>query len=91
VTGIVSLILWRDGDGVAEICHPGAARSTMRARVAFWRCCLGSSRQGRQWRKLPVLVLIGVIGASLLYGDGVITGDFGALGDGGPKTGGGPV
>ena len=46
----------------------------MRAKAAFWRCC-------RWWRPAgsPTapgcrsLVLIGVIGASLLYGDGVIT------------------
>ena len=46
----------------------------MKARAASWRCCLwsGPSRVA-DGAKLPILVLLGVVGAALLYGDGVIT------------------
>src|SRR5712671_1413797 len=74
VTGIVSLILWAlmamvslkyvtlvlraDNDGEGGIL-------ALLSLVAAGRVANGA--------RLPVLVLIGVIGASLLYGDGVIT------------------
>ena len=46
----------------------------MTARAASWRCCRWSARTGLpDGAKLPVLVLLGIVGAALLYGDGVIT------------------
>ena len=46
----------------------------MTARAASWRCLsLVAADSVAKGARLPVLVLLGVIGASLLYGDGVIT------------------
>ncbi len=46
----------------------------MTARAAFWRCCRSSAADRiANGAKLPVLVLLGIVGAALLYGDGVIT------------------
>src|SRR5260370_14661416 len=74
VLGIVSLILWAlmamvslkyvtfvlraDNDGEGGIL-------ALLSLVAAGRCANGA--------RLPALVLLGVVGASLLYGDGVIT------------------
>jgi KUP system potassium uptake protein len=84
--GIVSLILWAlvvlvslkyvvfilraDNDGEGGI-------------LALLSLAADSVANGT---RLPLLVLLGVVGASLLYGDGV-AGDFGAVGHGRSETG----
>ena len=47
----------------------------MTAKAGFWRCCPWSNTTAKppSGSKLSFVVALGVIGAALLYGDGVIT------------------